>query len=215
MNFLDDSTYVEWNKVRFGWLLNKYGSGYFQGKTILELGAGSGALGQKFARCGAKVTCVEGRFNHVRSGRKLYPKLKFVHMNLEKKGELLNLGKFDIVIHFGTLYHLKNYESNLREALQLCRKVMFLETEVMDSTEDEVLMIEENKKSPDQAISGFGAKPSPANVERIIRSCGFRPKVQLDAKLNLEELHVYDWELQNSKAWKPGRRRFWVVTKND
>jgi len=213
MNFLEDDTYVRWNEVRANWLLSKYGSGYFQNKTLVELGAGSGALGQKFSKWGAKVTCVEAREEHIRDGRKLYPKPRFVLMDLEQKGKLKELGEFDIVVHFGTLYHLRNWERNLRESLQICKKIMFLETEVMDSLEDEELRVNEHKEFWDQSFSGIGTRPSPFSIERVIKQEGFKAKIQLDSKLNVDELHVYDWEHTNNKRWRNGLRRFWVVTK--
>lgn len=212
MNFLNDETYVGWNKARVDWMLDKYGKKYFKGKTILELGAGSGALGVEFVKLGANVICLEAREEHIVDGRKLYPSIAWRQEDFEKEG-MLGQVVAEIVINFGTLYHLDNWEVFLKRSLQSTGEVMFLETEVMDSTLDEELKVEEHKEYWDQSYSGIGTRPSPSRIERVIEEEGFKYQLIWDPRLNYKDLHVYDWEHKDDKQWRNGQRRFWVVTR--
>lgn len=210
MNFLTDSTYVGWNRSRFNWLVKRYGKKFFKGKTILELGAGSGALGNEFSQLGANVICLEAREEHIADGRKLYPDIAWGLEDFEKEGTLGNIVS-EIVINFGVLYHLDNWEKFLRRSLKSTGEIMFLETEVMDSLQDEELKVEEHKEYWDQSFSGIGTRPSPSRIERVIMEEGFTPIMMPESELNYQDLHVYDWEHQDNKQWRNGQRRFWVV----
>ena len=107
------------------------------------------------------------------------------------------------------LYHLNHYQENLKHCIRSCRH-MFLETEVLDSSDDEVVFLPENPDLYDQAFNGVGCRPSELHLENVLSSAGARFERCFRAELNAE-FHTYDWKIENTKASRNGLRRAWFV----
>ncbi|MAF95195.1 MAG: hypothetical protein CMM60_05530, partial [Rhodospirillaceae bacterium] len=107
--------YVEWRMKRIDKILELFGFDYFDGKRILELGGGHGDIGAFFAELGAEVLCLEGKQTNADFAKLKHRKIKnfkCVQCNLEKDFE--KFGRFDLIINFGLLYHIKNVEQHLQ-----------------------------------------------------------------------------------------------------
>ena len=94
-----------------------------------------------------------------------------LQFNLEKN--FTEFGRFDLIINFGLIYHLKNVD----EHLNCCFKVsddIFLETVVCDSTDPyKIFYAKRIRLVDEEALEGIGSRPSPFYIERIANENNF------------------------------------------
>jgi hypothetical protein len=199
--------YVGWTESRFRGLMKYINKEYFYGKTVLELGAGHGHNGNEMFKLGAIVTSSDASSDHIHNLNKLYPHIKtqIIDAVNDKIVE-----KFDIILHWGLLYHLSEIESHLKNVCENCN-LLLLETEVSDSY-DNLFYITTDENGYDQAFNKKGIRPSPTYVEKILQNNGFNFFMVKDSILNYD-IHNYDWEITDSKMWRHGLRRFWICWK--
>jgi SAM-dependent methyltransferase len=190
-------------------VLKYINSDYFRGKTLLELGCGYADVGNDFYKLGANVTSSDARREHLGVVRERYPHIKtlFLDSDVDEIPQ-----HYDIIVHWGLLYHLRNIETSLKHAAASCN-VLLLETEVADS-HDPNCLLSTWEQGYDQAYNKAGCRPSQALVERVLTQNGFKYKLINDPILNAE-FHKYDWVVLNTGAWKSGLRRFWICWKGN
>lgn len=181
---------------------------YFKSKTLLELGCGYADVGNMFSELGAIVTSSDARKEHLEKVNQTYPHIKTLLIDGDNHSII---EKYDILIHWGLLYHLNEIELHLEKLSQKC-DVLLLETEVSDS-DDSTFYISTNEDGYDQAFNKNGIRPSPSYVESVLTKNGFQYKLIKDSILN-SDFHSYDWDISNSKGWRHGLRRFWICWKN-
>ena len=75
---------------------------------------------------------------------------------------LSELGRFDIVFCYGLLYHVENPIAALRNRAGCCAELLLLETAVTDYPRPVFQLAYEPPAAKNQAVSGFGCRPSPA-----------------------------------------------------
>ena len=198
----------DWQQNRINFILSKYPKEFFKGKRILELGAYNGYIGAYFSELGAMVHCLEGRTENVVNIMNDYPQITAEVANLDT--DEWNWGMWDIIINFGLYYHLEKFhKEHLENCINNC-DLMFFETVIYDSFENEIFF--KNENGDDQSLSHIGGTPSTSYVENIFNY----KKVKYD-KFNNAELngypHFYDWSDLNSKIFDLHSRRFWIVQK--
>ncbi|NBT67730.1 MAG: class I SAM-dependent methyltransferase [Betaproteobacteria bacterium] len=181
---------------------------YFKSKTILELGCGYADIGNMFYELGSIVTSADAREEHLENVRQKYPHIKTLLLDCDND---IIKEKYDIIIHWGLLYHLERIESHIENVSQKC-DILLLETEVSDS-DDVGFCVSVNENGWDQAFNTKGIRPSPSYVEYVLSKNGFQFKLVKDPILN-SEFHCYDWDISNTKTSTNGLRRFWVCWKN-
>jgi SAM-dependent methyltransferase len=208
--------YDEWRIKRINKILELYGIDYFKGRTILELGSGLGDIGAFFAELGATTLCLDGRIQNVNFAnlkhRKI-PNFKCQHFNLEH--DFSEFGKFDLILNFGLLYHLKNVDSHLACCFKMSDD-MLLETVVCDSTDPyKICFCDEDKSINEESLEGTGSRPSPFYVERIAGEHSFEVLRYFTDDLNIDNLYSYSWKHDTGEH--PGDnyrlRRFWRLKK--
>lgn len=200
--------HTDWQRRRVNFILNKYDKSFFAGKKILELGAYNGAIGIYFSLLGSNVTIVEGR----RENYDLIPK-NIDNVNVVLANVDLPIWEFeyyDIIIHFGLLYHLEYFfEPHLINCCNNC-DMLFLESEVISGTKDHIMMGEIGN---DQSLTQNGIKPNGKYIESILTDCGFNFIRHDSNKLNSKP-HFYDWpDNMTGPEYIMGRRRFWIANK--
>jgi hypothetical protein len=205
-----DAHYNEWRQVRIQKVESIFGKEFFKNKTILELACGYGHTGMYFFNLGAKVTFAEGREEHVNEFRKQHPDQEIILLNQEYKWDLNR--KFDLIIHWGVLYHLDNWQQDLSCAAKHSDLIL-LESEVCDSDDENVDIKIEGCDRYDQEMGPFASRPSASNIEKNLTNLGFSFTRYDDADLNCLH-HDYSWKVGNTLEWRYGLRRFWVVNKN-
>jgi SAM-dependent methyltransferase len=200
--------YDNWRTTRLNGIKKYILPDYFKNKTLLELGCGYADIGNMFYELGAIVTSSDGRKEHLEIVNKRYPHINTLIIDGDNDNIQL---KYDIIVHWGLLYHLNEIENHLEKVAQKC-DILLLETEVCDS-DDSNFYILTNEKGYDQALNKQGIRPSPYYVEKILEKNGFQFKLIKDNILN-SDFHSYDWEISNSKTWNHGLRRYWICWKN-
>ena len=206
-----DDHYNEWREKRIKTILNYYTPEFFKDKTLLELGAGYCDIGAEFAKLGSIVTCVEGRQEHLEVAKERYSDLNIVFKQLDLDKEVL-LNNYDIVLHMGLLYHLRHPESSIRNICQIGKHIV-LESEILDSSSP-YISIPVKEGGYDQAMNGWGCRPTKNFVEYRLIECGVKFEMLQSDSAN-SHFHVYDWrELDNGK-WQDGQRRMWFISKVD
>jgi len=200
--------YCEWRTSRMNGIKKYISPEYFNSKTLLELGCGYADVGNMFHEMGASVTSSDARTEHLEVVTKRYPHLKT--LVIDGDNDLIE-EKYDIILHWGLLYHLSEIDLHLKKVSDKC-DVLLLETEVSDSDDKEFCM-STHESGFDQAFNSKGIRPSPSYIEHVLVKHGFQFKLIKDPILN-SGIHCYDWEISNSMTWRHGLRRFWICWKN-
>jgi 2-polyprenyl-3-methyl-5-hydroxy-6-metoxy-1,4-benzoquinol methylase len=208
MNEFSGGFYRSWRKKRFDSILKHYGKEFFQDKTVLELAAANGDLGNMFHEVGSKVTCFEGRQGNVDVLKEKYPHLDAHVVNLDEPTRLTE-NKFDVVLHIGLLYHLLNMESSLVEAMKCCDHLI-LETEVMDSDVDGYFVTTEDHTRMTSSLDGVSTRPTNAMLKRIIEDNGFSIEYPENPKTINTHPYIYDWN-PNNHGLLYGARILWFL----
>jgi len=208
--------YIQWREKRLNFLVKVLGKEFFKGKSVLEVGAGYGDIGNFFSFLGADVTCTDARQEHLDVIKKRHPHIKTYLYDLDSreypKGH--ENDQYDVVIHMGVMYHLiRSPESVIMRAVSRLKSggTLILESEIADSDDPFYVRRRVESDAYDQSFSGKGNRPSAAYVERVLsESSTF---IRYDS----EELnctgHRYTWEVKNTGSARHGRRRFWIATK--
>jgi SAM-dependent methyltransferase len=200
--------YVVWRERRVAVLIERYGREWFAGKRILELGCGYGHVSQTLQELGADVVPSEARAEHCEAMRQRG--LNPVQFDVEKDLWPFE-GRFDLVIHWGVLYHIA--PQNFRKALECCAHTdrLCLETEVCNS-DDPAKIIGVGEGGFDQALNGTGCRPSPAAVEAALND-SFLNVERVDSSALNAGSHHYDWATDKVPVdhFAGGLRRFWFA----
>jgi hypothetical protein len=202
--------YDEWTERRIEWILAHYGDDIFRGRSVLDVGGGRGHVAERMLDLGAaSVEVVEGRLGNIRAGASRAG-LTFTHANLER-GLASAADAYDIVVNFGIVYHVVNWERMLVESVAKARELVFIETEVIDSESEATRYVIEDDAVYDWALAGIGTRPSEFEVDRLLaRMPNTRPEKVLDGALNAG-FHRYDWTGALEGLTEHGLRRFWTV----
>jgi SAM-dependent methyltransferase len=142
-----------------------------EGRSVLEVGAGIGLLTGFFEERGCKVLSTDARQDLLDEIKRRYPARKVALLDLERPDGIRDLGKFDIVFCYGTLYHLSNPEQALG-ALSQVSDLILLET-CLSPGEGEAAPIVEESATMNQAYSLKGSRPTRAWVlNRLVKFWG-------------------------------------------
>jgi hypothetical protein len=202
-----ENHYNDWRESRINGLLKYIDLSFFSGKSLLELGCGYADIGNTFSGYGCDVTVCDARQEHLSVIETKYPHLK--QFKLDADNDLIT-DNYDIILHWGLLYHLSNVEQSLKNCCEHSQYLL-LETEVYDSDENKIMYIDEN--GYDQAFNFKGSRPSPTHVEKILTESGFKFKMIKDSILN-SSFHTYDWDIMNTNTYRNGLRRYWICWKD-
>ncbi len=201
--------YIPWRKSRIAGLEKYVDTAIFENKKLLEVGCGCADLGVHFRdtyKC--NITVSDARKEHLETVATRYPEIPSFLFDCDND-RLTD--KYDIILHWGVLYHISNIDEHVKNICESC-DFLLLETEVMDSTnENDILFTTED--GFDQAFNTKGCRPAPAYVERLLRQNGFMYTLITDEILNAS-IHTYSWPHIDSKSCHVGLRRFWVAWRN-
>jgi SAM-dependent methyltransferase len=168
-------------------------------KRVLELGCGTGELGQAFVEAGCHVVRVDARAEYIEELNRRFPGCP-AHVVDVENWDPTSLGRFDVVLCFGLLYHI----STPADLLSACARVapqLFLETAVSDFDGPVCPIVPE--QGPDQAWSGKGCRPSPAWLEQVLSGLGFSVQdiSTREANWGGSVPSVSDWMPLNDGQW--------------
>jgi SAM-dependent methyltransferase len=213
-----ETHYIEWREKRIAKIEKIFGVDFFKNKSILEVACGYGHIGNHFSKLGANVEFTEGREEHLPFIREKNPNSKVHHVNHD---QLWNLNRrYDLVIHFGLLYHLTNWQQDL-ECAFLHSDLIILESEILDSLKPMNFYEARDGGGYDQALSTskFAIRPTSDYVESVITKNNYSFVRYDDEDLDTP-VHKYSWKVKGIHDRNGGyigygpTRRFWVVRKN-
>jgi SAM-dependent methyltransferase len=141
------------------------------GKSLLDVGAGVGHLAARLLELDCQVTCVDGRAENVAEIQRRLPNVRAEVADVENT-DLSTFGEFDAVFCYGLLYHVENPVMALRNMAKAAKELLLLETLVCDSYQPVMYLVEE-PPTPNQALRGFGCRPSPSFIVLALKRLGF------------------------------------------
>lgn len=198
--------YSSWRKSRLDVTIDYYGLNFFKEKSLLEIGCGFGHIGNEFYKIGCNVTVSDARVELINKVNIYYPHLKTQIINAES-AVWEYYQDFDVIVHWGLLYHLKNPDTNLSLMCKHC-KYLILESEVIDSSE-EYIVFRNEKDDWDCSFSGIGCTPSYGWIENQLKINNFKFDRLENPKRANADIHHYDWIRENNYKFKIGQRAFW------
>jgi SAM-dependent methyltransferase len=200
-----NGAYVEARQARLRNLFAHIDRAKLSKKRVLELGAGSGELGQAFEELGCTVVSVEARSEHLVKLRAQYPWREAYAADLEQ-WDFSCLGYFDAILCFGLLYHLATPAEFLARCARTTNTI-YLESIVTDAVEPVVPICEEEDgalRGSDQAFSGRGCRPSPAWIANELTRHGFWVRDISTGLANWggDYPSSYDWQPECHGEWR-------------
>ncbi|MDP9339204.1 MAG: FkbM family methyltransferase [Acidobacteriota bacterium] len=140
-------------------------------RTALDAGAGVGFFSQTLRDGGLKVQGFDGREENVAEARRRFPSIPFEQGDVQKSA-ILELGKFDLVLCFGLLYHLENPLLALRHLRGLTEKCLLLESMCVPDDRPSLLLREEPRED-DQSLTDIAYYPSESSLVKMLYRVGF------------------------------------------
>ena len=193
-NFFHKKFYTQWRRVRIKKLLSIYN---VKNKKILELGAATGATGKILSKYGANVTISDARaFLLEKIKSKNLTKILINNDEDNWSKVFKNNERFDLIVHWGLLYHLYNWKEDLKECLKLADYIC-LETIIKKVTErggreddpGEIVF----EYGQDQSKNFIARIPSQESIEKYLKSqrCIFKRFDDKDLDVYLDYKHDY------------------------
>jgi len=207
-NIFFKEKYKERRKNRINFLVKLCGKDWFKDKKIIDFGSGNGEVSKFFFDIGANIICCEGRHELVRDIKKRNKNFKIIRFDNDSDWEgNFKEKQFDLAIHWGLLYHLKNWERDLINTLKIA-KVICLESEV--TYYDEELVYTRKEFGHDQALHNIGSFISSKKIENIFNDMNLKFKRYDSKKLNSIN-YKDDWNNSCEKESIYEYRRYWLV----
>jgi FkbM family methyltransferase len=139
--------------------------------TALDAGCGVGFFSQILQECGLRVEGFDGRTENVIEARKRFPEISFEKGDIES-ADILALGKFDVTLCFGLLYHLENPMLAIRHLRALTGKGLLLESMCIPGSSAGMVWREE-PAAADQSLTDIALYPSEACLVKMLYRAGF------------------------------------------
>jgi hypothetical protein len=203
--------YKVWNQRRFDFVNDCLFDIDKNNYSLLEISAGHANLSRLFLYSDFEITCTDGREEHIKWMNDNFPTIKTIRINLDNIYP--ELKKYNIVIHFGVLYHLADPLKHLRDFLiKQDFDHLFLETEVANYL-DENFVLKLVEDGYDQSMSYIGGRPSANAIEKILKEFDLNWTRHDNINLNSTP-HNYNWtEIDTPETYRIGMRRFYHIKK--
>ncbi len=135
----------------------------------MDLGAGIGDLAHHFLDLDCTVTAIEGRPGNVAAmqtnlghdGREVgHPGNLRIQQSDLSQPEKIEVGKHDIVLCYGILYHVPEPLRLLQWAAEKSSCLLLVDSVVMKNPLNDVVQVDEDLNSPTQAVATGGCRPT-------------------------------------------------------
>lgn len=137
----------------------------------VDAGCGVGFFSETLAECGLNVCGFDGREENVVEARRRLPHIPFEQGDIEERA-ILHLGRFDLVLCFGLLYHLENPLLAIRNLRGLTEKCLLLESMCLPEEKPSMLLREEPRQE-DQSLTNVACYPSEGSLVKMLYRAGF------------------------------------------
>jgi FkbM family methyltransferase len=139
--------------------------------TALDAGCGLGFFAQILQQCGLSVRGFDGRVENVEEASKRFPQITFAPGDIQDPA-ILHLGKFDLVLCFGLLYHLENPLLAIRHLRALTHRGLLLESMCLPD-ERPWMLLREERRLEDQSLTDVAFYPSEGCLVKMLYRAGF------------------------------------------
>jgi FkbM family methyltransferase len=139
--------------------------------NAVDAGCGVGFFAQTLAECGLKVRGFDGRDENVAEARRRFAHIPFEQGDIEARS-ILQLGRFDLVLCFGLLYHLENPLLAIRHLRGLTEKCLLLESMCLPEEKPSMLLREEPRQE-DQSLTDVACYASEGSLVKMLYRAGF------------------------------------------
>ncbi len=163
--FLQNRYYLEITQRRLEHLANL---GLDFTASLLEAGAGGGALTGFFLARASCVTCVDAREENLELLKSQHPAAQVKRLDFEQPDHTLN-DTFDIICCYGLLYHLGKPANAIQFMSEHCRKMLLLETRVSSGDGEFLNPSSESTENPALSFSGHCCEPTRKWVYRELK----------------------------------------------
>ena len=140
--------------------------------NAVDAGCGVGFFSQTLAECGLNVCGFDGRSENVAEARRRFPHIPFEQGDVEDR-TILQLGRFDLVLCFGLLYHLENPLLAIRNLRGLTEKCLLLESMCLPEDKPSLLLRGEPRQG-DQSLTDMACYPSEGGLVKMLYRAGFK-----------------------------------------
>jgi FkbM family methyltransferase len=140
--------------------------------TALDAGCGVGFFSQTLAECGLEVRGFDGREENVAEARQRFPGIRFERVDVEDRG-VRTLGKFDLVLCCGLLYHLENPFLAIRNLEAVTKSCLLLESMCLPGR-DAILALRNEPRQGDQSLTDVACVPSESMLVKMLYRAGFK-----------------------------------------
>jgi FkbM family methyltransferase len=140
--------------------------------NAVDAGCGVGFFSQTLAECGLNVCGFDGRQENVTEARRRFPQIPFEQGDIEARS-ILQLGRFDLVLCFGLLYHLENPLLAIRHLRVLTEKCLLLESMCLPCEKPSMVLHDEPRQE-DQSLTGVACCPSEGGLAKMLYRAGFK-----------------------------------------
>ena len=139
--------------------------------TALDAGCGLGFFAKILRDAGLDVHGFDGRLENVEEARRRFPGISFQQGDAQSV-EIRSLGRFDLVLCFGLLYHLENPMSAIRNLHALTGKCLLVESMCFPDEEPWMLLREE-RPLEDQSLTDIAFYASEGCLVKMLYRAGF------------------------------------------
>jgi FkbM family methyltransferase len=140
--------------------------------NALDAGCGVGFFSQVLAECGLEACGFDGRPENIIEASNRYPKIPFAQADIQDR-TIEELGRFDLVMCFGLLYHLENPLLAIRNLRGLTEKCLLIESMCLPEERPSMLLRSEPRQG-DQSLTDAAFYPSEGSLVKMLYRAGFR-----------------------------------------
>jgi len=139
--------------------------------NAVDAGCGVGFFSQTLAECGLQVCGFDAREENVEEAQRRFPGIAFGQGDMEDP-KVASLGRFDLVLCFGLLYHLENPLRAIRNLRAITGKCLLLESMCVPE-ERSTLLLRQERRQDDQSLTELACYPSESSLVKMLYGAGF------------------------------------------
>src|SRR5215467_1095135 len=139
--------------------------------NAVDAGCGVGFFSQTLAECGLNACGFDARAENVEEARGRFPGIPFEEADIEDL-KIQQVGRFDLVLCFGLLYHLENPLQAIRNLRAITEKCLLLES-ICVPEERCTLLLRQEPRQDDQSLTELACYPSENSLVKMLYRAGF------------------------------------------
>jgi len=139
--------------------------------NAVDVGCGVGFFSQTLVECGLNVCGFDARAENVEEARRRSPGIPFEEADVEDR-RIRQLGRFDLVLCFGLLYHLENPLLAIRNLRAITEKCLLLES-ICVPGEKCTMLLRREPQQDDQSLTELAFYPSENSLVKMLYRAGF------------------------------------------